>query len=64
MRTETLWQGERRAARTQWWRQVLDRPASVANWGEVLDEMVRLRFGSGDDCSPTFGLTHDTVRAR
>ncbi len=48
MRTETLWQGERRAARMHWWRQVLDRPAT-ASWNEVLDEMVSLRFRVGDE---------------
>ena len=44
MRTETLWQGERRAARRLWWRQVLERPAAPTSWDEVLDEMVVLRF--------------------
>ncbi len=47
MRMETLWQGERRAARMHWWRQVLDRPVT-ANWDEVFDEMVSLRFRAGE----------------
>ena len=46
MRMETLWQGERRAARMHWWRQVLDRP-NEASWDEVFDEMVELRFAVG-----------------
>lgn len=43
MRTETLRQGERRAARMHWWRQVVDRPTTM-NWDEVFDEMVWSRF--------------------
>ena len=43
MRMETLWQGERRTARRVWWTEVLDGEAA-ANWEEVLDEMVVLRF--------------------
>jgi hypothetical protein len=49
MRTETLWQGQRRAERNHWWRQVLERPSAAANWAEVLDEMVMQRFGIGED---------------
>lgn len=48
MRTETLWQGERRAARMHWWRQVVDRPTQ-ADWNEVFDEMVVLRFRVGEE---------------
>jgi hypothetical protein len=43
MRTQTLWGGQRRAARMHWWRQVVDRPVQ-ANWDELLDEMVLQRF--------------------
>ena len=43
MRQETLWQGERREARLQWWKQVLERPSGV-NGEEVFDEVLSLRF--------------------
>ena len=45
MRTETLWQRERRAARMQWWYQVLDCPAAV-NRKELFDEELMHRFGT------------------
>lgn len=47
MRTDSFKQGQRRAERMHWWRQVLDRPAT-ANWDEVFDEMVSLRFQVAD----------------
>lgn len=54
MRQETLWQGERRAARMHWWRQVLDRP--VPGEGEELfDEVLSLRFRPGLDKESTSG---------
>ncbi len=43
MRTETLWQGERRAARLHWWRQVVDRPTTT-NVEDSFDEILRRRF--------------------
>lgn len=49
MRTETLWQRERRAARMHWWRQVLDGPAGAASWDDVFDEMVSLRFSFSEE---------------
>ncbi len=59
MRTETLWGGERRAARAHWWGQVLDSTAAV-NRKELFDEELTLRFGTpelshkgmGQDLSP------------
>ena len=44
MRTESLWGGQQRAARRHWWREVLGGP-ETADWNEVFDEMVALRFG-------------------
>lgn len=43
MRQETLWQGERRAARMHWWRQVLDRPAT-AEVEALFDEVLSVYF--------------------
>ena len=51
MRTETLWQGQRRAARMHWW-QILDRQASAASWGDVVDEAARMRFGLKQELHP------------
>ena len=43
MRTETLWQSERRAARTRWWHQVLE-PQSILNGKDLFDEELTRRF--------------------
>ncbi len=48
MRTDTVWQGERRAARMHWWRLVLDRPTPT-NGEDTFDEMLRRRFGSSPE---------------
>ena len=48
MRTDILWAGDRRAARMHWWRQVMDRPATV-NWNDLLDEAASQRFSLGED---------------
>ena len=44
MRTEGMWQGERRAARMHWLRQVLDKPLTLDR-DATFDEVLRGRFG-------------------
>ncbi len=48
MRTETLWQGERRAARMHWWMEVLDQP-TLMDRESMFDEVLSLRFHFGPD---------------
>ncbi len=51
MRTETLWQGERRAARMLWWLEVLERPM-VTGSEAIFDEVLSLRFRHGPEAEP------------